>query len=404
MLWLGIHRRSAEGLRQVSYPPRAPSVPIFRPIVCFGIVCTLALCSSPSRADLIIPNIVTGDISTGALNPSAQAAGGTNFLFAHSLQFAPIPAGPNQEGKDVVTFLAAPPAPPGTFGTTISPATFQRGIPINVPPGPVPTSVAYSPVVGIQDVPKVKAPNVKESVTSRSGDLGVPPAPPGPIVQGTASYDAVGRLISARAFTTAQPKDRRVVTGRGAAAALDPFEVDSSVANYQPTIDASLQLAGPGATGGLVFFALDSRFTDPSTFYERGEPFDQALWWFAVSANDMLTSTGNLTVGFYINPAALTDDVLFLDTNGDGTNDLKASSLAGRVLGSFVVEDGQASLTSFAVFPAGTQYNVDRVITYGDGVNAGLAMTVPEPSTLMLLSVAAVASSLICCRRSVRKA
>jgi len=69
-------------------------------------------------------------------------------------------------------------------------------------------------------------------------------------------------------------------TGRATGAAFDPVMLRPGVYPYQEIIDASLQLDTPLDTGGVLFFAVDSRLTDPATFYADGEPLENTLWVF----------------------------------------------------------------------------------------------------------------------------
>ena len=75
-------------------------------------------------------------------------------------------------------------------------------------------------------------------------------------------------------------------TGRATGAAFDPVMLRPGVYPHQEIIDASLQLDTPLDTGGVLFFAVDSRltdpatFSDPATFYADREPLENTLWVF----------------------------------------------------------------------------------------------------------------------------
>ena len=55
-------------------------------------------------------------------------------------------------------------------------------------------------------------------------------------------------------------------TGRATGAAFDPVMLRPGVYPYQEIIDASLQLDTPLDTGGVLFFAVNSRLTDPGDY------------------------------------------------------------------------------------------------------------------------------------------
>jgi hypothetical protein len=196
-------------------------------------------------------------------------------------------------------------------------------------------------------------------------------------------------------------------TGRAAAAAFDPITVSPGSYQYQATIDASLQLDGPRDTGGILFFAVDSRTTDLQTFYQMGQPLDQTLWYLSIAEQGPVFSTADLfdpakfDVAFKINDPALLDATM---PNGSAYSD---AAIAAAVLNAFTVVSDTATLSNYLLFPSNlpgaalpgmTLYNVDSAIEYGNGVNAGLT-AVPEPSSLALLTVAILAASVGAFRR-----
>ena len=197
------------------------------------------------------------------------------------------------------------------------------------------------------------------------------------------------------------------VVGRGAGAAFDPFGLDPSSIpySYQVTLDAYIALDHPGDTGGLVFFAVDSRAVDPNAFYGLGQPLDKTVWYLAISANGPIDSQSDFfdaskfKVEFHVNDTSILD---LVDGSGNPVSD---SDVINGILGAFRLDaDGLASLNSYPLFPyfmpagatlpglAGdTTYTVDRSgVIYGQGVNAGVA-GVPEPSTLLLVALGVLA-------------
>jgi hypothetical protein len=191
--------------------------------------------------------------------------------------------------------------------------------------------------------------------------------------------------------------------GLGAGAAFDPIELTASPNPYpyQVILNTSLQLEDSMDSGGVTFFAVDSRNTDPNKFYADGEPFDKAIWFLHMSVNGPLQSPsdimdqGRLQIEFHVNDKNILEVV---DASGQTISD---QAIENAVRHSFSFADGVATLGSYPLFPyqmdsnasaqpglAGvTRYsvNVDGVM-YGQGVNAAVS-SVPEPSTWAMLSL-----------------
>jgi len=239
------------------------------------------------------------------------------------------------------------------------------------------TPATYGPAVGLRGLPKPPpATALQELMQSRSSTLAASAvAQAGMVVAGPAPPFIFVRGELQPPGTTAR--------GAAAGAAFDPFEVAPGVYPYAETVNASFQLDGPEEFGGVVFFAVDSRFSNPETFYARGQPFEEALWALSLFADSPVSDPSQLQVDFLVNPQARALGVF--------NPSLTDAQLTAAVRAAITVSDGVASLTNFSLFPTGTTLTVrsiDGTIRFGEGVNAGITSpAVPEPGSLALLSV-----------------
>ncbi|MGD0464618.1 MAG: hypothetical protein ABSB74_19205 [Tepidisphaeraceae bacterium] len=343
---------------------------------------------------------------SGVVPHALPAGGGTTEQFAYSEQTLPTPDGPNTTVTHVIT------------GETIALDSTGNPIPL---PNPIPGGDQYyfnptstpgsapdlNPGVNIIASRGVATPPFGPTVKAGPNAKIVYIPPPNPMTAtystplkdvltsksgggneiGAATYNAIGQLnpatralqgpgVLASGFVRAAPG----IAGRAAGAAFDPFELDQDISNYQENVTVSVD-AGPMESAGATVFALDSRYTDLSTFYERGEPFSEALWSLSISGSDLLDDPSDLTVSFQINPAALADGVLFHD-NGFGVNDLSAAAIQSDISSLITISGSVATLNSADIFPANTVFNVpDEGITYGESADAEAERDVPDPAT-----------------------
>lgn len=276
---------------------------------------------------------------------------------------------------------------------------------------------SYSPSVSPGPQDKLGAGEGADIVLSSSPAEGTPRRV---LVQGAAAYIPQGLIGGDRnqtALIAAGGEVGRGIDGKAAGAAFDPFEVSPGDYPYQTFIDAFVQLDGKSDLGGITYFAMDSRRT-PSiptgveTFYERGQSFDEAVWFLHITVNGVLDSPSDLldptklVIDFKINDTYIlrplqslgldempftSDDILFTD-----------QVIADAIRDAFTLSNGTATLTSYPLFPTNppdspsrglmgtTTYRVNAPITYGAGVNAALSQ-IPEPSGLALLGIGILA-------------
>jgi len=203
------------------------------------------------------------------------------------------------------------------------------------------------------------------------------------------------------------------IGGKAASAAFDPFDVSSGEYLYAPTISAAFQMDEIGDFGGIVFFALDSRLSSRAAvdlFYERGQPFSEALWAMSITTRGRLVSDSDndLNVRFSINPIARSP-------GSAGQRPILDPSVSDEDIGAaiksrFHVADGTAILEESPFFPTGTMYRVDAngvdgPTRFGFGVNAGLTTAVPGPSALALLLIGGLTlRAVVACRSSAANA
>jgi hypothetical protein len=267
----------------------------------------------------------------------------------------------------------------------------------NVPQVNAPIKVKqmnYKPAVSLGAKKKIPAPflgtdpAIETTFSSSPGGINAINA----AVTGAGTYDASGNkpLLIAQAYSTGGQK------GEAAGAAFDPIDVSPGSYSYNPTIDAVVQLGTLADSGGVTFFALDSRLSAPNsldTFYDRGEPFNEALWSLSITENANV-----IDVSFAVNPAAISLDVLTVMHEGGAlytVSDLNRD-VTDSILGAITVTGDLLQLTNFPLFPfdgsnsslpGTTVYNVSDDVSYAAGINAGLS-AVPEPSTLPLMGMA----------------
>ncbi len=186
--------------------------------------------------------------------------------------------------------------------------------------------------------------------------------------------------------------------GTAAGAAFDPIDVAPRTYDYQFSVNSRLELGGPLDTGGLTFFAVDSRLSGSRSavdlFYERGQPFDEALWSLSISASGPVGGLEDLLVDFRLSEDAQTLGYLTLPLRPDGMP-YTEDDFEEQIVRAFKMEGLVASLVDFPLFPDGTDYFAsgtgNNAVRYGFGLNAGLsAAAVPEPTSLILLSTGAV--------------
>lgn len=338
---------------------------------------------------------VSGDTSTGLrTKPGDQ---GTTELFVYSEETVKGVTTTNarvagstfsQNGNGPVTTT-----PIAGFGVLKDGTCIRVGAnPVGVAGCPVAPNVYGPDVAGVRGLakPGAEPPTVRQSASSVTGAF-----------LGMARYqNSTGRIT---AVGTGQG------IGRAAGAAFDPVPLYSpGLYDYQEVIDASLTLDTPLDVGGLLYFAVDSRMTDPLAFYAAGQPLDATLWYLSISANGILSSLSDLqdparfSVSFRINDRSLLDPRM-----SDGMTPYTDGDIAAAVLRSFTLNRNTASLSGYTLFPSltpslgtalpGTTVyrvgtNADGTpVQYGDGVNAGVTsfLEIPEPPA-WALAVAAL--------------
>jgi hypothetical protein len=316
---------------------------------------------------------VTGDVATPS--KPLKVAGGTNALYAFSIQTAPV----NSPANQVANLLTR------TGAKTTTAALGQApGVEIKVVSKKGATTTYGSPplsTVGKDNMPKPVAPVDSVTARSESGD------PTKGVAEGQGLYVVGPGTIRAEGFLNDK------VVGAAAGAAYDPFHLGGgTISNYEYTINAAFQLDKVNDSGGLVFFAVDSRFSDPETFYDRGEPLSQALWWLSIAGSDVVGGRSDLAVQFHINDAARESGIL--------NPIISDASIAKAVQDNFEMNGGTLQLTNFNLFPDGTTFNVGSGIDYAVGVNGAVSYAVPEPPALLLLCSGVVLGLAACRSRS----
>ena len=321
---------------------------------------------------------VSGDIATTG---NGKGAGGTTELFAYSEETVGRVITKNALVLGLESFKRANgtqvAAPIPGFGVLADGTCIVVGVGLGgcrVGPN---NAIYGPPVAGVRGLAKPVAPFTTQSGSSTTG-----------VFMGLGFFDRPTNTISA--FGTGGNG-----IGKAAGAAFDPVSVSPGTYAYQEVIDASLQLDNVLDTGGVTFFAVDSRLTDPDTFYALGEPLNTTLWYLTVAENGALTSLSDLLdptkfdVTFKINDRTLLNPV---DSSGTPYTD---AMIASSVRNAFSLVGNTATLPPFMLFPSAapgsalpgtTNYLVSGPIQYGEGLNAGLT-TVSEPSGLALLAL-----------------
>lgn len=309
----------------------------------------------------------SADMRTGKELTAVFIQGSTSTLYAYSQVIQPSPVGPNASSSY------------GFNGAFTFPAAAVPGQSIVVKSGIInQNKTFYSPVVGVTNAGKPPIPagqtDGTQSVSSNSR-LG------GGGASGFAFYHANSGIVpdSVQATGTLTPPTTGFLVGAAAASAVDPALIPPGSYPYPILIDADFQMDDSNESGGVNVFALDSRFTDLDTFYERGEPLDQSLWAMVIYTSGIPHNKSDITLAFYVNPAARSLGIL--------NPALSNQQIADNAIDALSVNDGVVELDNFSPFAAGTMFAVrgqDGTIEYGAGVDAGIQQ-VPEPSALVLL-------------------
>lgn len=322
---------------------------------------------------------VSGDLDTGP--QQVGLGGGTSSYFAYSRQTKPTASGPNahrffrkhtvngdvdyKEGNDV--------AVNNTY--------------INVYKGFWSGTVSYGPAAEVRNRPKMNglATDVDEKLVSFSG-----------VFHGEALVNAGDALKAGyvRAKAERIGPDKAQASGSAAAAAFDPFPIAPGDYLYNQVINASLGLE-PDESGGLTFFAVDSRLTDPEAFYGEEEPFTEVLWELSLYAPGPISDLAQVDVHFYTNPVARSLGYFDLAVSD--------SAMESAVRLALSLTDGVASLTNYTLFPSDTFLSVlpeNGTIQFGMGTHAHLeAEVVPELGSWVLTAAAAAIGAGRYCKR-----
>jgi hypothetical protein len=340
------------------------------------LIVAAALCAPPTGSGAGI----SGDINSGS-KTIGVGKGGNSAFFAFSELTKPA-AGPNQSSRYEVLDNGKLVNPP-----PLNPVPEPK-VQINV--GFNGKTFSYTPLVKLDPVPKPTPTISIQQLVSTSGNI---------LAEGAARGDAAYVVFNKGDFLTADgnlfPKNQ-AITGKAAGASFDPYQVSVGSHPYQQTIDAKFDLGNPTQSGGLTYYAVDSRFTDVDTFFERGQPFSAALWALSIVApGGPVKSVSDLQVNFMVNPLAR--------STGDFNPSLTDAQIQAAVESAIVVKGGGATLTNFALFPSGTTLNVsasDGPIEFGTAVNAGFQGTAsPEPASVVLAASGVLAVALYGVRR-----
>jgi hypothetical protein len=307
---------------------------------------------------------IVADTSGAALQLAAPSGSATLSLSAFSEQAAPAPIGPNAIPQDSggASGIAAPIPGSISLGPSIALQAHILATYENDPATAFALIAAlnstYAPLVGVADAPK---PSTGErTVTSTSGGA-----------LGAVTYVAPS-VGAPKGSLTAQAQLADGTKGSAAAEGIDPVHVSPGVYNYDYLINnMSLDLTGADFAGGLLF-ATDSRFSDP-------------LWSLTTVLRPITGSGvchGRTLLGDLSREECL--DIFFVSNPILG---LQGAFIEAAVRNAFTISDGMATLSSFELF--NTTYPVDQPILFSEGNDGSLmsAGTIPEPSTMALLSL-----------------
>jgi hypothetical protein len=316
-------------------------------------------------ADVWAQKNVGADVTT-RFEQRQNVTNGTSAFFVYSNQTmrsgVADPVGPNAQKGHTMS------GPLNAFQSLTASLSVADGVANNI------GGRTYSPVLGVNNRPKPANPYDRETVWSTSG-----------------AFEGAGmvEVKSARTATDRISASASCVDGVGAAGAAsaivyDPYSVSPGVYNYNHNIDVSLNREGPTSFAGVLFQAVDDRYTDP-------------LWSLQILADQQLRDVNDLGIQFAFNSQALLDGVL--------TNDstlLTDSAMIDRIRENIDLSTGVPTLTGFDLFPTGTTYNVDRSIQYGVDAGAALSEDTPEPGALAILAGFGVSGSVLALKRRPR--
>lgn len=331
-------------------------------------------------------NIASAEIGAGDITGGVN--GGTSAFFLYSNMKTPFVVGPNKVTE--ITQRSST----GVKTTIANPIPAASGTVLDFGPR------TYSDIVGKNNIAKPDKPEGSQFARDRS--FQVEPVGNTFIAFGVEANGQVSRtakILFSTGVISAGASTINGASGEAAAITYDPVQligpssgyfllnyIDSDeVEHHEYPIAATLGTTNPGDFAAVEFMAIDSRFEpNPANV---GDPSNY-LWILMIAVEGPLTSLGDLTVSFRINPLATkagggTADIL-TDSSG---NLLSPGSILSRVLGELTVADGVATLAALDPFPLGTQYHVPfgTTITYGVADGAAITAAVPEPGSAGLL-------------------
>jgi hypothetical protein len=254
-----------------------------------------------------------------------------------------------------------------------------------------------NPTVAVENQPKalLVVSGDNESLTSQSGDFKG-------YAYDTLGAASVGGIFGAIAISSGG-------SGKAAGAAYDPTSVPGgSSYSYQPLMDASIQTDGIGSTASAMVYAVDSYvFTSDNVanFLDDGAPFANSLWELGVSASGAVSSVSDLDVEFDLNPMALdelgfpTSYLYSLPGYSPSMTEAEVALLIDQQMdaalaspGVWTIAGGEADLTGFSPFPAGTMYTPEgSEVDYAAGADAYVEDDVPEPGSAAGMLVGLIA-------------
>lgn len=337
----------------------------------------LVLCSLITGTCCIPASLQAATANADMIDESSYSeiwVNGTNTLYAYS-QLAVPAVGPNATTTHTINNASAP-AVGVVAGASI---TSYHGLLL--------TKYVYSPVVGVTGVAKAVLPAGQTSGGERVSSSSS--APQGEAYAAAAYNTHSAFYLSDNMLSTATLTARpgNTVVGASAAYANDPETIPTpGTYSYDPMVDGSLVLDDPSQTGGISWFAVDSRETNLASWEANGQPASDTLWELTISASGIPQSPSDLTVNFYLNPQDASLGIL--------STSYTQSQIQANVLNAVTVSNGVVTLNSMSLFDPGAQYFVPSGSStavqydYGDvGDVAGSTTTIPEPSSLVLLSV-----------------
>jgi hypothetical protein len=213
--------------------------------------------------------------------------------------------------------------------------------------------------------------------------------------------DAMGNLIRS-VSASAMVAGAMPPSGEAAGRALDPFDTSAASAitvihNYDPTLNADVDIDAAHESGGVEAFAADSKtFTsdDLNNFDADRDPLGNTLWYLLLGSDEVTSDKSDVGVDFVLNSEDLMDGELsfaptFLGTvttdfgnygsnmNQEATEideeidkDIESSS-------AFTDVGDNEEFTNLDIMPMGTTLTLKGGEEYADEVDADISVPLP---------------------------